>query len=265
MKNIEGCNLTGVTNCPKVSVIMPAYNSEEFIEQAIRSALNQTYSNLEVIVIDDNSSDTTKDIVERLAVEDDRVKLIQNDHNLGAARSRNKGIDLCSGEYVALLDSDDIWYPRKLEVQMELAIKEKADIVYCSYAMIDEQGHKKCSDFIVSEQITLDSTLAKNEIGCLTVILGPNVIRKYRFSHEYYHEDFALWVQLLKDGMKAVGTKQVLAAYRLRENSRAANKFNAAKRRWRIYRNLLGLSAIKSGYYLLRYAVSGVLKYSGRI
>ena len=247
--------------CPKVSVIMPAYNSEEFIEQAIRSALNQTYSNLEVIVIDDNSNDGTNSIVKKLADEDDRVILVRNEHNLGAAQSRNKGMDLCRGEYVALLDSDDVWYPEKLEVQMELAQKENADIVYCSYAITDEKGQKKCPDFIVSECASLESTIIKSEISCSTAILGPGVIKGYRFPHEYYHEDLALWLRLLKDGMKAVGTKQVLAEYRLRGNSRAANKMHVAKQRWIIYRSLLGLSAVKSSYCLLRYAVGGFLKY----
>lgn len=246
---------------PMVSVIMPAYNAEEFVEQAIRSALAQTYTNLEVIVINDVSKDATQSIAERLAREDSRVRLLNNEKNLGAAGSRNRGMDAAEGEYVALLDSDDYWHPEKLEIQMELAQKEKADLVYSSYEIVDEKGNKKCSNFIAPKTVTYRSTLSKCEIGCLTAVMGPEVIHNYRFSSEFYHEDLVMWLQILRDGKKAVGTQKVLAAYRVRENSRAANKVNAAKWRWEIYRRAEGLSLFASAYYFVRYALAGIRKY----
>lgn len=249
-------------HCPLVSVIMPAYNSEQFIEKSIRSALMQTCSNLEIIVIDDCSKDGTVQIVQKLAQEDDRVRLIQNETNLGAANSRNKGMDCSRGAYVALLDSDDIWYPEKLEKQIKLAEETGAGLLYSSYAMVDEQGKKKCRDFVVNEQITLESMLRKNEIGCSTVLLRGDVIQQRRFSNAYYHEDYVLWLQLLKEGVKAAGIREVLVDYTLRDNSRAANKVNAAKKRWEIYRSFMGFSVIRSGFYLMQYAILGVLKYA---
>ena len=248
--------------CPLVSVIMPAYNSEQFIEKAIRSALAQTYSNLEMIVIDDCSKDSTVQIVQKLAQEDNRVRLIQNETNAGAANSRNKGMDCSRGAYVALLDSDDIWHPDKLQKQIKLAQESGAGLIYCSYAMVDEQGKKKCRDFVVNEHICLESMLRKNEIGCSTVLLRSDVLNQHRFSNEYYHEDYVLWLQLLKEGVQAAGIREVLVDYTLRNNSRAANKVNAAKRRWEIYRSFMGFSVIRSGFYLIQYAVLGVWKYA---
>ena len=249
-------------HCPLVSVIMPAYNSEQFIEKSIRSALTQTCSDLEIIVIDDCSKDGTVQIVQRLAQEDDRVRLIQNETNLGAANSRNKGMDCSRGRYVALLDSDDIWYPEKLEKQIKLAEETGAGLLYSSYAMVDEQGKKKCRDFLVNERISLKSMLRKNEIGCSTVLLRADVIQQRRFSNAYYHEDYVLWLQLLKEGVPAAGLREVLVDYTLRDNSRAANKVNAAKKRWEIYRSFMGFSVIRSGFYLMQYAILGVLKYA---
>ena len=253
---------TNTKHCPMVSVIMPAYNSEQFIEKSIRSALGQTYSNLEVIVIDDCSKDRTVQIVQKLAQEDNRVRLIQNETNAGAANSRNKGMDCSRGAYVALLDSDDIWHPDKLQKQIKLAEETGAGLIYCSYAMVDEQGKKKCRDFVVNERISLNSMLRKNDIGCSTVLMRADVIQQRRFSNAYYHEDYVLWLQLLKEGVQAVGIREVLVDYTLRDNSRAANKVNAAKRRWEIYRSFMGFSVIRSGFYLMQYAVSGVLKYA---
>lgn len=246
---------------PKVSVIMPAYNAEKYIEQSIRSAMNQTYENLEIIVIDDCSQDNTAEVVERLAREDSRIKLVRNEKNMGAARSRNRGMDLCEGEYVALLDCDDLWYPHKLELQLALANKENADIVYCSYAMVDENGNKKCADFNVSPKATLESMLVKCEISCSTALLGRRVMDAYRFPTEYYNEDYALWLILLRDNMKAVGAPEILAEYRLLSGSRASNKIIVAKNRWKIYRMLMGFSVFKSMYYFVQYASAGFVKY----
>jgi len=244
-----------------VSVIMPAYNAGKYINESVRSVIAQTYVDWELIVVDDNSEDNTYEIVKELAKEDDRICLIRNDQNVGAAQSRNKAMDICRGTYVALLDSDDIWYPEKLEKQITLAEKEHADIVYCSYAIVDENREKKCNDFIVPESITLESALAKSVISCSTALLGPTVVEKYRFPLDFYHEDLAMWLQLLGDGMKASGVTEVLAEYRLRRNSRASNKISVAIGRWKIYRSMMNFSIFKSVYYFAQYAFAGLAKY----
>lgn len=249
------------TECPLVSVLMPAYNAERYIEQAIRSVMAQTVSDWELVVVDDASRDGTVPIVETLAREEPRIRLYRNPRNLGAARTRNRGLDLCRGQYVALLDCDDVWYPDKLEKQLLLARKENADIVYCGYAIVDEYGKKKWRDFLVPEYTDVESTLVKSVISCSTALLGRSVTEHYRFPLGYYHEDLALWLQLLGDGMKAVGTSQVLAEYRVRPRSRACDKLSVARRRWQIYRSMMGLSVRESAFYFVQYAAAGVRKY----
>lgn len=135
---------------PLISVIMPCYNSEDFLGDAIQSVLNQTYRNWELFIIDDASTDHSVSIAKSYALRDTRIHVQQNDKNIGAARTRNIGFDLCHGDYTALLDSDDIWYDEMLESQIRLAEETKADILYCSYLLqcTAPFGNKKCKNFL---------------------------------------------------------------------------------------------------------------------
>ena len=246
---------------PLVSVLMPAYNGEKYIEEAVRSVQDQSLTDWELVIVDDCSQDGTWEIVSRLAREDVRIHVYRNRQNLGPARTRNWGLDLCRGDYVALLDCDDMWYPRKLEKQVALARNSQADIVYCGYAIVDENGCRKCRDFHVPESTDMRSTLAQSVISCSTALLGKRVTERYRFPVDYYHEDLALWLRLLEDGMKAVGTPEILAQYRIHQSSRACEKLKVAHRRWKLYRSMLDLSVGESVYYFLQYARAGLRKY----
>ena len=244
-----------------ISIIMPAYNAEATIRQSIESVLSQTYPCFELIIVDDASKDETRRIAEQYALSDPRIRVLPNEANSGVAFSRNKGIDEAKYPWIAFLDSDDLWYPDKLEKQMALADAECADIVYCSYAMTDEQGKQKCADFIVAPVTDFESMLAKNVIGCSTVLVKKESLGECRFSTDFYHEDYALWLQLLQKGLKAVGHTEVLVAYRISFNSRSFNKWTSARHRWHIYRKLLNLSFFRSIGYFLRYARNGLKKY----
>lgn len=246
---------------PAVSVIMPAYNAQRFLEQAVRSVMAQTYPDWELIIIDDCSTDATAAIAGELAREDSRIHVLRNPENLGVALTRNRGLDLCRGSYAALLDSDDVWHPEKLEKQMALARETGADVIYCSYAIVDENGGKKCDDFIVPEATDLEASLTKGVISCSTALLSRNILSKYRFGTEFYHEDLALWLRILRDGHTARGVPEVLADYRVMDGTRASNKLNSAIHRWQIYRKLLGFSVIRSAGLLARYAFLGLKKY----
>ena len=161
---------------PLVSVIMPAYNAEKYIEQAIRSVQKQTVRSWELIVVDDRSTDKTAEQIRRLAAEDMRIIPVYSETNHGAAESRNIALRQCRGEFVALLDADDVWHPQKLERELERARETDADLVYSSYAMIDEQGTRCFSDFIVEESTDLQSMLNCNTIGCSTVLMKAKVL-----------------------------------------------------------------------------------------
>ena len=186
------------TGLPEISVLMPAYNAERYIEAAIRSLEEQTVENWELIVVDDCSTDGTAQLLRRLAAEDPRIRPIFSAENRGAAASRNLALEQCRGSYVALLDADDLWRPRKLERQLALAEKTGADIVYCSYALIDEAGEKNGAPFVVRETTDFEKMLVCNTLSCSTVFIKREAMRP--FDTRFYHEDYALWLELLRGG-----------------------------------------------------------------
>ena len=246
---------------PLVSVIMPAYNAESFIAEAIASVLSQSVGDLELIVINDCSADGTQKIVEGLAKEDARIKPVVNEENMGVARSRNRGLELCRGKYIALLDSDDYWKPQLLEKMIARAEETKADIIYCSYEMVDEQDRKICSDFLVPPETSFEACIVRSVITCSTVLLTAQRMKNTRFPTNIYHEDTALWFQLLRDGYVARGVPEVLAAYRQRAHSRSSHKLISAIRRWPIYRKHLKMPFMQSAGAMIRYAYYGLMKY----
>lgn len=246
---------------PVVSVVMPAYNTEKYIREAVSSIENQTLRDWELLVVDDCSTDHTYEILQKLAQEDARIKIIRNQTNCGAAMSRNIAFSQCSGKYVALLDSDDLWEPEKLEKQVICAEKTGADIIYCSYSIIDECGRKKPPDFIVPEHTDFNSMLKKSTISCSTALLKSKLVAQFQFPTHMYHEDLAYWLELLKNGANAAGVIEVLASYRITPGSRAFNKVQSAVNRWRIYTEYLGLPAVRSTCLLAQYIFLGLIKY----
>lgn len=246
---------------PIVSVIMPAYNSEKYIKEAMESVLAQSMKELELLVIDDHSTDRTFEIAQTLAERDARVHIIRNEHNLGVAQSRNKGMAAANGLYIALLDSDDIWYDTKLEKQMALIKESNADIVYTSYRMRSDVAAVTYGDFIVPQKINYEELLIRNVFGCSTVLFAGKIAETYRFDESFYHEDYVLWLQLLRDGYRAAGVTEPLAEYRVVENSRSADKKNSAMKRWKIYRRYLHLPLCKSIGCFVRYGIAGIKKY----
>lgn len=246
---------------PKVTVIMPAYNAARFIEEAIMSVVNQTFTDWELLVIDDGSKDETVRLAEKFAQNDERIKVFCNEKNMGVARTRNRGFDLAKGQWIALLDSDDVWMPKKLEKQLELAEETGADIVYCSYGIVDENGERVKNSYITRPEISFDDMLRENYIGCSTAMLSRCMIEKYHFVTDFYHEDYVMWTQILRDGYKANGLEEVLVNWRYMQNSRSFNKIKSAQNRWLIYRKYLKLPLKKSVKSLAKYVISGVKKY----
>lgn len=246
---------------PLVSVVMAAYNAQAYIRDSIASVQGQTISDWELLVIDDCSTDGTRELVRTLAEADGRIQLVCNETNQGTAATRNRGFELCRGEFVALLDSDDCWRPEKLEKQLALAEQTGAELIFTSYAIMDAQGRPCCRDYIVPGQTDVKRQLRENVIGCSTVLLRREMVEQFHFSRAYYHEDYVLWLEILRAGYRAVGVTDVLMDYRLHQNSRASNKGASARRRWQIYRSFMKLSVPQSAVCLIGYMVSGAFKY----
>ncbi len=242
-----------------VSVIMPAFRTEVYLPQAIESVLAQTYSNWELLIMDDQSPDGTWEIAQRYAGKDARIRCIQNDHNLGVAQTRNRGIDLSRGDWIAFLDSDDIWHADKLEQQLAAAARTGADLIYSAYAMFHD-GDRRRTAYLVPARTTYDAMLGENVIGCSTALMRRSALGEHRFRSDFYHEDYALWLELLRSGLSAAGCPEVLVEWRISENARSFNKLNAAKNRWRVYRQAEKLPIWKCALYFIIYAARGFFK-----
>lgn len=240
---------------------MPAYNAESFIGTAIKSVISQTLEDWEMIVVEDCSIDSTQQIVGDLIQGDGRIKMVRNRCNLGAARSRNRAFELCRGDFVALLDADDLWQPDKLERQVRTAQRMGAEIVYCSYSLIDESGERVAADFIVPETTDFDRFLSQSVISCSTALFKRSLIDEYQMPTDVYHEDLAFWLMLLQRGKCAIGITDVLASYRRIGGSRSSNKVKSALNRWKLFRRYFDLGFERSARAFIRYGQLAIGKY----
>lgn len=244
-----------------ITVVMPVYNAERFLSEAIDSVLSQTHDNLELLLIDDCSKDNSPMIAKEYEAKDKRVKVIVSEKNQGVAISRNIGIRRANGKYIALLDSDDIWEKDKLEMQLKLLEEEQAEIAYSSYDFIDESGVHILKPFIVPKRTNFEQMLYANDIGCSTVMIEASFFKQHLFKPDFYHEDYALWMEMLQTEAKAVGLENVYVHYRKVTGSRSDNKWNAAKQRWIIFRDELRLPVWKRVWAFCNYTINGVKKH----
>ena len=245
----------------KVSVIMAAYNSENTIGDSIESVINQTYKNWELIVVIDCSSDRTREIVDVYAKTEERIRFVVNDKNQGVSISRYKGAILAQADWIAILDSDDMWEPKKLEYQIKRQKKYNADVVYTASAFIDTAGNPKDWIMEVPSSITFRKLLSQNIISNSSAMVRKELyLDNYAFGDDM-HEDYAIWLNILKKGYKAIGINKPLLIYRLGNSSKSSNKVKAAKMNYKTLR-YVGLNVIEVGYYMIKYAVNGMKKYS---
>lgn len=244
---------------PLVSVVMPTYNSINTVERSIESVLYQTMQDFELIIIDDGSHDNTFVIITEMAKKDLRIKILKNDCNIGVAAARNRALKIASGKYIAFLDSDDIWAKEKLKKQIALLEKTDGDICFTSYGFVNTAGIPiRRAPYIVPLKIDYHGMLRENVIGLSTALVRLDVLKGVEFDSRWFHEDYALWLLLLRNGKTAWGLQEVLVTYRT--GGRSSNKINVAKNRWKIYREHEGLSVIKSLYYFCCYAINGIKK-----
>jgi len=241
------------------SIIIPAHNASGIIEKSVSSALAQSAGDMELIIVDDASIDATIQAVKAMQAKDPRIVLLKNETNQGVAETRNKGIATATGKYIAFLDSDDIWYPDKLQKQLELLESTGADLCYTSYRYMNQEGRFTGTEYIVPASVNYRGLLYENVIGCSTVVVKAEALHGFNFKKEYSHEDYVLWLEMLKAGKKAVGLPQVLVDYRV--GGRSANKLQAAKDRWVVYRKSQRLSLLESFYYFINYVLRAVRKF----
>jgi len=239
---------------PVVSVITPAHDAERFLGETIRSVLAQTFSRWEMIVVDDVSKDSTPEIVRQFATQDPRIRSLRLETNMGPARARNAGMDAARGRFVAFLDSDDLWLPEKLEIQVEEMLRTGAKFTYAGYRMIDEDGRIMGRLIRAPKRMDYRGLLKNTAIGCLTVMLDRETIAGTRMPVLKRHEDLAMWYALLKRGIIAQGIPQDLARYRIVRGSRSRDKISTALHMWKVYREVEKLSLPDALWCFTHYA-----------
>ena len=246
-----------------VTIIMPSYDSEKFIIESIESVLVQTYSNWELIIVDDCSPDDSNKIITKYVDSDGRIKLIKLQKNSGPAVARNTAIEAASGRYIAFLDSDDVWLPNKLETQINFMHDNDLAFTYSSYRLVGEDN-EHLGVFITKDKISYFDMLKTCSVGCLTAIYDTKKIGKQYMPLILKRQDYGLWLKILKLIGETKGISEPLATYRIRKNSVSSNKVKAAKYQWKIYRDIEKLSFLKSLYYFVFYAYNGVTKYKNK-
>ena len=242
-----------------ISVIMPAYNAEKTIRQAIDSVLSQTYRDLELIVINDCAKDATKEIIEEYMAQDDRVRMIDNKVNSGVSVSRNKGIADAKGEYIAFLDSDDMWREDKLEKQLKVMKDNNAVLSYTASAFIDQDGNPYNYVMEAEEKTTLDTLLRKNLISCSSAMVKTDVMKKIRMPGDKMHEDYYVWIKILKKYKYAYGVNEPLLIYRMSANSKSSSRVKSAIMIYNTY-HAVGYNVVSAGFLTLRYTIHSVSK-----
>lgn len=245
----------------RISIITPCCNAAKYLAQTIESVLAQTWQEWEMLIVDDCSTDGSADVIMEYANKDSRIKYFRTSHPSGSpAVPRNVGIENASGRYIAFLDSDDMWLPNKLEVQLRL-FQENADaaIVYSYYEKVPETGVRSGRVVTSPCRITYNDLLYGNVIGSLTGMYDTEKVGKV-YMRQIGHEDYPMWLEILKKGFVGVNTCDVQALYRVREGSVSADKLKAARWQWNIYRNVENLSLFKSIRCFIAYAYKGVVK-----
>ena len=246
----------------KVSVIVPVYNCDKFIAETIECVCAQTYSNWEMLLVDDCSPDGSAEIITSYAARDERIRYIKLPENSGAAVARNTGLSHANGRYIAYLDADDLWRPQKLERQLAFMSANGVFFTCCDYDKIREDGSSLGKVVHMPKTFTYEQLLRNTIIQTVGVVVDrcgvndelmnmPNVRRG---------QDMATWLQILKSGVRFMGQNEVLASYRTVSGSLSSNKFRAMQRTWNIYRNIEKLSLFKSLVCMAGWAWHACLK-----
>ena len=243
-----------------ISIIMAAYNTEKTVEQAINSVTSQTYTNFELLVVNDCSKDRTVELVKDIVAKDSRVRLISNVKNSGVSYTRKHGLEEAKGDWIAILDSDDAWEPEKLEKQIVLQRRTNADLLFTGSAFMDSQGHPIDWYLHPPKEVTYRQLLKQNVLSNSSALVRKELYAKYYAIGDGMHEDFAIWLSILKEGKKAYGVDEPLLIYRIAKSSKSGNKVKAARMNWNTYR-YVGLNLMEAIYYECWYIFNGIRKY----
>lgn len=249
-------------NTPKVSIIMPVYNASKYLSEAIKSVLNQKYHNLELIIINDASTDNSKKIIKHFLY-DNRILYNEFHKNKGVATARNRGLTLASGKYISFLDADDVWLSDKIYKQVAFMQSHHIDFSYSYYSFVNTNG-----DFIkdikqLPHVTDFKNIIYTNSIPILTVMISQKIMKPFSFP-VVHHEDYALWLEMLtqkSNSLRAYLIPKILAKYRIHKNSISSNKIESGLWVWNLYYNFMHFSLLKSTKCIIMYLWYGLIKH----
>ena len=233
-----------------VSIITPTYNCGRFIARTIDSVLAQTYINWEMVIVDDCSQDDTKEVVKGYMEKDSRIRYECLESNSGAAVARTRAMELAEGQYMAFLDSDDIWKPEKLEKQLRFMEDNDVNFSCTEYEKIDENDNSVGKIRKVLKKTDYNRLLLDCPVGNSTVMYNVEKMGKFEVPNIRKRNDDALWLQMLKKEKYIIGMPEVLMEYRIRQNSISSNKINLIKYHWKLYREIEHLSVFRSAFHI---------------
>ncbi|KAF2328297.1 glycosyltransferase family 2 protein [Flavobacterium nitrogenifigens] len=236
-----------------VSIIVPTYNTEKFIRQTIESVQNQSYSNWEMILADDASTDKTVAIIEEFAKNDNRIKLFELPENRGNGFARNTALEKAIGKYIAYLDADDLWFPEKLEKQIQFLKTNNLHFTFSFYDSIDEEGNNLNRRVESPNPLTYKELFFCNYVGNLTAIYDVEHFGKIKLESSEKRQDWRIWLTILKQIKSAEAVPESLAFYRIRKDSISSSKFKLIKHNFGVYRKFHGYNLFFSILLMMRF------------
>ncbi len=244
-----------------VSVITPVYNAEKYIAGTITSVLKQDYKNVEIVLVDDCSKDASARIILELQKSNPNIIYFCQPTNQGAGAARNKALELAKGQYVAFLDSDDLWAEGKITRQLELMKKAKSPFSYTAIEMIDSDGVIIKSKRNLKETCDYKYLLHNTIIATSSVVVDRTVLGDFRMPLRRGGQDYATWLTLLRSGAVACGINDALVKYRVAAGSLSSNKFKSIRQVWEIQTQDEGIGKVHAAYNVMCFLLNAFKKY----
>lgn len=244
-----------------VSVIIPVYNAEKYLDRTLKSVFLQTYKNIEVVLVDDGSKDGSLDIIKNYQSNYQGIIYYLQEENMGAGCARNKALELARGQYVAFLDSDDLWMRDKLEHQINLMKEKQSPFCFTAIEMIDKDDKVIKEKRNIKESIEYKFLLSNTMIATSSVVIDRKSMGDFRMHLRRGGQDYGTWLQLLRDGTVACGINEVLVKYRVREGSLSSGKLKSVKQIWEIQTKDEGIGRITVVWHIIRWCWNSIKKY----